>query len=501
MSDQKKKKPDPDIVYQGKAITLPGDPEKMSIPDAIEALERKAKDEAMEMDVHEQIMHHPFDALVAFNWAMKEIYGWASPQPTPGFFGPKAPDMITVPTGPKKNDFVQVPSGSFKLPNVSKPIQTHLDFRGNCLHIMGKVRKRDREFLVELVNTARNYLETNSIFRAKAFRLPVDDDGDASFSNVSFIETDYIQPSDLVLNDDELAQVEASLWTPIKFTEECVKNKVPLNRGVLLEGIYGTGKTMTAHVTSKVCIDNGWTYILLDDVRALKECLLFAQRYQPCVIFAEDIDRVAEERDQRGNDILNTIDGVLTKNSQVITVLTTNHVEKLDRAMLRPGRLDAVISVRPPEGDTVRRLIRLYGRELVDPKDPLNNAVEVLAGNIPATIREVVERSKLAMISRGGKSITDADLLTTAKTMTRHLALLNTKKPEMNVYERAGRAISDLVNTEELEEELDAAGNNIARQANRFSDDARRIQQAISNTNDKLSEVLEDTNTIREAIC
>jgi SpoVK/Ycf46/Vps4 family AAA+-type ATPase len=71
-------------------------------------------------------------------------------------------------------------------------------------------------------------------------------------------------------------------------------HKVPLKRGVLLEGPYGTGKTLTAFVTAKKCVENGWTFIMLDRVAALKEALTFARMYAPAVVFAEDIDRSVE---------------------------------------------------------------------------------------------------------------------------------------------------------------------------------------------------------------
>jgi hypothetical protein len=49
----------------------------------------------------------------------------------------------------------------------------------------------------------------------------------------------------------------------------------------------------------------------------------------------------------------------------------------------------------------VARLIRLYGRDMIAADEPLGLVSDELSGNIPATIREVVERSKLAMIAHG----------------------------------------------------------------------------------------------------
>jgi hypothetical protein len=444
---KKWEKRDVDIEHVGTKITLPDDPAPMPLRTAIKALERKAKDEETELSVHEIIDAYPEDALVALYQAMREKYGWASPIPKMTFFGPVPPSLITVKVGPGPKDSVQVPYGQFTLPGVENPIETHRypTPKGMVLIITGTVRKREEKVVKELVELARQILKERSIYKGQAIRLQVLDDGRLNINEPpQFIDTNVVKPEELILNPDEFDQVTAALWTPIRFTAQCVKAGIPLNRGVLLEGVYGTGKTMTAAATSKVCVENGWTYILLDDVRALKDALLFAQRYQPAVVFAEDVDRVVAVRDQMGNDILNTIDGVLTKNSQVITVLTTNHVEMLDKAMLRPGRLDAVISVHTPGPEAVGKLLRLYGRDMLAADEPLDEVSEYLAGNIPATIREVVERSKLAMIGHGRSEVKEQDLLIAAKGMAGHLELLKDKPEEKTLEEQVGERLGKL---------------------------------------------------------
>ena len=82
---------DVDIEHKGKKIILPGEPSNMPIPDAIEALERRRKDEETDTQVYEILDAFPEDAIIAFNWAMKEIYGWSSPIPKMTFFGPQPP--------------------------------------------------------------------------------------------------------------------------------------------------------------------------------------------------------------------------------------------------------------------------------------------------------------------------------------------------------------------------------------------------------------------------
>jgi transitional endoplasmic reticulum ATPase len=437
---------DTDIKYEGKHIVLPGDPGPMPIEAAITTLKRKLDEENQMMNVHEIIPGYPFDAAVGFLKAMQETYGWASSVATPGFWGPTPPSLITVKTGPEYNDTMQVPIGSFLVPGVTELITTGITPDGN-FHVRSKCRKREKGVIMELVALAKKIIERESIYRGKALSITVDDDGDLNRSiEPEFLPTKHIVPSDLILSKSVEDLIEDSVFTPVRHTAECKRAGIPLRRSILLEGPFGTGKTLTATVASKVCVDNGWTFITLDKVQGLKEALLFARQYQPAMIFAEDIDRIAEIRDDETNDLLNIMDGILTKDSKVITILTTNFVERIDRAMMRPGRLDAIINYPPPDADAAARLVRLYARGKLAADEPINRLGKELSGQIPATIQEVVERAKLGMIRHNRSMLTEDDLLVSAAGMKRHLELLNRPTgPRQTTGERLAETLREVV--------------------------------------------------------
>jgi transitional endoplasmic reticulum ATPase len=198
-------------------------------------------------------------------------------------------------------------------------------------------------------------------------------------------------------------------------------------------------------MTAAVCAQNGWTFVLLDKVQGLQAALEFANRYSPAVVFAEDIDRIAENRDEAANDLVNTIDGVLSKRAEIMTILTTNFAEKLNPVILRPGRLDAVISLRAPSAETAERLIRYYAGYLLTDMQSVTKAGQELAGQIPASIRECVERAKLGMVSRGDKTLLEIDLVIAAKTMKNHLNLLNRDNKKTTAAERLATSLQEVV--------------------------------------------------------
>jgi transitional endoplasmic reticulum ATPase len=135
------------------------------------------------------------------------------------------------------------------------------------------------------------------------------------------------------------------------------------------------------------------------------------------------------------DDILNIIDGVDTKHDNIITVLTTNHLDNVNQAMLRPGRLDAIIDVLPPDADTAERLVRFYGGDAIREEEDLAVVGETLSGQIPAVIEETVKRAKLFQLTLldKGHAVTDisAEALRQASvTMSTQVELLREQEPE-----------------------------------------------------------------------
>jgi hypothetical protein len=441
------------IEHEGRAITLPAIPENMPTKKAIEALQRKEADDLQMFRVHEVFEAYPTDAAVAMVKAMTRLYGWASPQSqiVQTFFGPKKvpPTFLSVKIGPASHQVVQVPIGEFKLPGVDEHVTTVIhNVAGFVIH--GEVKKRDRHIVLELAAETRKILKAESIYRGKPIRLMVDEDGNLiTGTPPEFMDVTDISEVDLIFDNDVQDQINTNLLVPIRETARCRDLKIPLKRGVLLEGPFGTGKSLTARLTARVCEQSGWTFVLLDKVQGLRPALEFALRYAPAVVFAEDIDRILAERTDAANDLINTIDGVCSKGSEVMVVLTTNHVDKINPVILRPGRLDAIISLRPPSGDAVERLIRHYAGALLTPNADLSNAKENVAGLIPASIRECVERAKLGMIGRQDHMLADHDFVVAAKSMKLHLELLNPKAPTESVGDKLASALRASVNGHE----------------------------------------------------
>lgn len=435
MSDEDTKKKEPigtvAIIRKGEQIVVPPG---MPYSEAITWLSRQMEEENREYDFEHDLDAFPLEGAFALSEVLRERYG---------FFQAKVPFTIDIDVDVNKT--APVPWAQFSIPNMDGTIVPKIVFKDNRLQfaICGTAKQRHREQIDTIVKLTREKLTNNSIYRGHAIKVKFENDP-SKFNPrdcPKFLDVSKTDARGLVFSESLARIVQCNLFTPVEKTEQCRQYKVPLKRGILLEGTYGCGKTLTAYVAARKCVENGWTFIYLESVAQLAQAIAFSKQYQPCMIFAEDIDRVvAGERSVSMDQILNTIDGIDTKQTETIVVLTTNDVDCINKAMLRPGRIDVVISVVPPDAGAVVQLIELYSNGLLAQGEDFSTTGKLLEGRIPAVIREVVERSKLAAITRiaPGEELTlrAVDLETAAETMVQHLELLEEDDDESTESER-----------------------------------------------------------------
>lgn len=125
------------------------------------------------------------------------------------------------------------------------------------------------------------------------------------------------------------------------------KHGIPYKRTYLLYGPPGTGKTSTISALASR-IDRNIAYLHVADPKMTDSKLKTAMQKVPknSVIVLEDVDALfTEDRNKLENiplsfsGLLNALDGIGGKDATIF-VLTTNHIERLDPALIRPGRVD-----------------------------------------------------------------------------------------------------------------------------------------------------------------
>lgn len=148
---------------------------------------------------------------------------------------------------------------------------------------------------------------------------------------------------------------------------------IPWHRGYLFHGPAGTGKTsLIKAIAAEMGLDL-W-YAPLGDLKEDSSLVDLIRSVRPRgVLLLEDVDAYAAARDrdesgtpagsgERGistSALLNALDGVVTPHG-LITIMTTNHLEKLDPALIRSGRADRTIKLGLPGWGEINTMWSLF---------------------------------------------------------------------------------------------------------------------------------------------
>lgn len=156
---------------------------------------------------------------------------------------------------------------------------------------------------------------------------------------------------------------------------------LPHRRGYLFYGPPGNGKTTTVlAMASELGMDLAVLNLagkFIGDKELINSMSRVPER---SIVLIEDIDCVFEQRkatDDKDNSLtfsglLNALDGVATSEGRVL-VMTTNHPEKLDPALIRPGRCDVKVSLGNPNADQVYRIfLRFFPDQPMSAEDFTN---------------------------------------------------------------------------------------------------------------------------------
>jgi len=183
--------------------------------------------------------------------------------------------------------------------------------------------------------------------------------------------------------------------------------------GVLLYGPPGTGKTLLARA---VAAESGVNFVrvqgpeLLDryvgeSEKAVREVFARARQTAPAIVFFDEIDAVATDRDRAGNEVTErVVSQLLTEfdavadNPNLIVLAATNRKDALDPALLRAGRLESHVEVPAPDEAARRAILGVHTRSKplaadIDLDDIAARTAGYSGADIAAVCREAAMRA------------------------------------------------------------------------------------------------------------
>lgn len=168
-----------------------------------------------------------------------------------------------------------------------------------------------------------------------------------------------------ILNESKKSYIVNDVDSFLSSEEWYMNASIPYKRGYCFYGPPGTGKTTLALALANKVERN--IYCL--NLNSLSDEMLykyFASIGENAVLLIEDIDKVFSGRDNvkesskvTFSTFINCLDGAFYKHG-IITIITTNHIEKLDEALLRTGRMDVKVEIPRPSHREINEYYQVF---------------------------------------------------------------------------------------------------------------------------------------------
>jgi hypothetical protein len=206
--------------------------------------------------------------------------------------------------------------------------------------------------------------------------------------------------SGLILPEDVWSEIDVFLASATSRRDLLKSLGLGTNRGMLIAGPPGVGKT---HLVRVIAAELAGRYTtILADANAMRHTIadLYAESdtFGPTLVVLDDIDLVLGHRDGSGTntslaDFLSTLDGVRQRDD-ILTIATTNDPKSLDPAAQRANRFDMVITLPMPDAASRVRILERHLGPLGLDLD-LHALAETLEGATGADVKEVIRRAVL----------------------------------------------------------------------------------------------------------
>ncbi|HUH68056.1 MAG TPA: AAA family ATPase [Mycobacterium sp.] len=238
------------------------------------------------------------------------------------------------------------------------------------------------------------------------------------------------------------ALTEAVLW-PLQHPDTFARLGVEPPRGVLLYGPPGCGKTFVVRAlasTGQLSVHAVKGSELMDkwvgsSEKAVRELFRRARDSAPSLIFLDEVDALAPRRGQSFDSgvtdrvvaaLLTELDGI-DPLRDVVVLGATNRPDLIDPALLRPGRLERLVFVEPPDAAARCEILRTAGKSIPLSADvDLDDVAAGLDGYSAADCVALLREAALTAMRRSidATDVTAADLAAARKTVRASLDLM-----------------------------------------------------------------------------
>lgn len=411
------------------------------------------------------------DGVYQLNRAINEVFGSAVSKEDKSPSGNSNIDTVDVILADGSR--TKVPFGKISLEELGEDSEININYDNDrhLLLVKGQCQFKYQSLIDDIVERTKELLATESIYKNQALEI-------TNLSEPKIMTLAGIDKQFMVLSKKTEFELQP-LRSRILYPEKCIAKGIPLKYGCLLEGKYGTGKTLLAFKLAKDAVNNGWSFVYLKDPSLLAEtlrmCKVVDRSGHGVIVFVEDIDQVTRgNRDSAMQDILNTLDGGDTKDMNVITLFTTNHIELIEPTFLRGKRIGSVITMDCLDAETAERFIRetFSEAEGYSVDDDLSDVCNYIAKAqiAPAFMAEIVESTKSKLIFTEETHVTSFHIKTSVESYQRQVGLASKKAVIETPADKLAAGLIGLLGADKIETTLKMCETYFEYSRNDFKD-------------------------------
>jgi hypothetical protein len=241
------------------------------------------------------------------------------------------------------------------LPDQLVVISSERDRRGPSIILQICVRSnRDSAGLLE---EWKQYTRKNNYLRGRAFW------GDGELIKQKRTYT----WDDIMLSEEVRRIIRVHVERFLSHRDQLRGLRVKRRRGLVFAGPPGTGKTLLGRVLASIMKGTSFMWVSARHVKygeSVAGLMAVARLVAPAVVFLEDLDLFAEDRNDRGGgpvlgELMQQLDGAI-ENEEIVCLATTNRLEAVEKALRnRPGRFDRVVEMAELDDPCRRRMLAM----------------------------------------------------------------------------------------------------------------------------------------------
>lgn len=263
-----------------------------------------------------------------------------------------------------------------------------------------------------ITKAAINSLKSDSIVKISDINFALTQIKPSAMREV-LIESPNILWTDIGGQHDLKLKLKQAIEWPITHPETFERLGIRPPRGVLMFGPPGCSKTMIAKALATESKVNFlsikgpelFSMWVGESERAVRELFRKARQVAPSIIFFDEIDAIGGERSSEGGgssvkervlaQLLTEMDGVNLLNNVTI-VAATNRPDLIDKALMRPGRIDRIVYVKLPDAETRSEIFKIKLKKMPIADDvSIENLVDQTEGYSGAEIQAVCNEAAL----------------------------------------------------------------------------------------------------------